>query len=132
MKNDKKTMNAVTRHEPNEEAATPRRIEYVLPAVNIYETGDGYLLEADMPGVTRQGLEISLDRNELTLSGRRESPSFETVHYRESSNGDFRRVFELDPEIDTEKISARMDSGVLTLTLAKREQLKPRKITVGD
>jgi HSP20 family protein len=132
MKNKTETMNAVTRHESDGGVAKPHRVEYVLPAVNIYETEDGYLLEADMPGVTRDGLEISLDRNELILLGRRETPSFETTHYRESSIGDFRRVFELDPEIDTDKISARMESGVLTLTLAKRERLKPRKITVSD
>lgn len=50
--------------------------------------------------------------------------------FRESSPADFRRVFELDPAIDTAKTSARMEQGVLTLTLPKSERVKPRKITV--
>jgi HSP20 family protein len=127
-------MKAVARRDENGNAAavSPERVEYVLPAVNIYETDDGYLLEADMPGVSREGLEIFLDQNELTLIGRRRGVSMPTTHYRESSEGDFRRVFELNPEIDTEKISARVENGVLTLSLAKREQVKPRRIKVTD
>lgn len=124
-------MNAVTKREPETPAAT-ERLRYQLPAVNIYETEEGYLLEADMPGVTRDGLEIHLDRNELTLLGRRSVTTPETAHYRESVDGDFRRVFELDPEIDTEKITARVESGVLSLHLAKREQMKPRRIAVTE
>lgn len=124
-------MNAVTKRETETPART-ERVDYVLPAVNIYSTEDGYRLEADMPGVTKDGLEIYLDRNELTLLGRRNTPKFDTVHYQESSDGDFRRVFELDPEVDTDKITARVDNGVLTLTLSKREHLKPRKITISE
>lgn len=107
-------------------------VEYVSPAVNIYETEDGYLLEADMPGVTRESLEIYLEGNELKLIGRRPEPTAETVHLRESNGGHFRRVFELDPEIDTDRITARVENGVLRLSLTRREQLKPRRITVGD
>jgi len=124
-------MKAVTKRE-TEAPATAERVNYQLPPVNIYETDDGYTLEADMPGVAKDGLEIFLERNELTLLGRRRESKPETVHYRESGDGDFRRVFELDPEIDTDKIAARVDNGVLTLHLAKREQLKPRKIAVSD
>ncbi len=108
------------------------RVSYLLPAVNIYETPDGYTLEADMPGVSKEGLEIYLDQNELTLLGRRSGSTPETVHYRESADGDYRRVFELDPEIDTDRITARVESGVLTLHLARREQVKPRQIAVTD
>lgn len=124
-------MKAVTKREP-ETSTTAERVTYQLPAVNIYETSDGYTLEADMPGVAKDGLEIFLERNELTLLGHRREAKPETTHYRESGTGDFRRVFELDPEIDTDKINARVDNGVLTLHLAKREQMKPRKIAVSD
>ncbi|MBX3746198.1 MAG: Hsp20/alpha crystallin family protein [Verrucomicrobiae bacterium] len=123
-------MKTVAQREP-ENAAT-ERVQYAIPPVNIYETPEGYLLEADMPGVTRDSLEIYLDRNELTLLGRRGITPTEGVHYRESGEGDFRRVFELDPEIDTDKITARVDQGVLTLHLARREHLKPRKISVTE
>src|SRR5437879_3057906 len=92
-----------------------RRTEFVSPEVNIFETKDGYVLEAEMPGVTKDGLEITLEGNEITIIGHRhfEPPSGETL-FRESRDLDYRRVFELDPAIDTSKISARMDQGVLT------------------
>lgn len=126
-------MNAVTQCEPKPTTeATPERLSYVLPSVDIYETKDGYTLEADMPGVTRESLEIYLDQNELTLLGRRAQPSYESRHYRESGTGDFRRVFELDPEINTENITAKVENGVLTLHLAKREEVKPRRIAITD
>lgn len=126
-----KSMNATSPCETTSESRTQRE-NYVLPAVNIYQTQDGYLLEADMPGVSRDGLEIYLDQNELTLLGHRSRVTPEGVHYRESSEGEFRRVFELDPEIDTDKITARVENGVLTLHLARREQAKPRQIAITD
>ena len=104
---------------------------YMSPRVNITETKDGYMLQAEMPGVNKEGLEISLEGNELTLVGRRphETEGLDLV-YRESTGRDFRRVFVLDPTIDTAKIEAKMDNGVLHLHLPKAEQVKPRKITV--
>ena len=109
----------------------PRREEYVTPEVNIFETKDGYVLEAEMPGVNKGGLEITLEGNEITITGHRQSePVSGEVLFRERQTADFRRVFELDPAIDTGRISARMDQGVLTLTLPKSERVKPRKITV--
>jgi len=132
-------MNNVTKHEKRPVAETQRadgqrqvpERGYLSPPVNITETKDGYVLEAEMPGVNKEGLEISLEGNELTLVGRRheERSGLELV-YRESSNRDFRRVFSLDPTIDTSKIEAKMDNGVLRLHLPKAEQLKPRKIAV--
>ncbi len=111
-------------------ASRPAR-EYVSPEVNIFETKDGYLLEAEMPGVNKDGLEIMLEGNEITIVGHRpnEVATGEPV-FRERALADYRRVFELDPAIDTGKITAKMDQGVLTLTLPKSERVKPRKITV--
>jgi len=105
---------------------------YVSPPVNIFETKDSFILEAEMPGVTKDGLEVTLEGNALTLVGRRsdESPRGEPT-YRESRPAHFRRVFELDPALDTTRINARMEQGVLTLTLPKAEKVKPRKITVS-
>ncbi len=124
-------MNAVAKRETGN-LQTADRASFLLPAVNIYETEEGYQLEADMPGVNKDGLEIYLDHNELTLLGRRARSTSETEHYRESGEGDFRRVFELNPEIDTDKITARVENGVLSLSLSKREQVKPRRITVSE
>lgn len=108
-----------------------RSTQFVSPEVNIYETKDGYVLEIEMPGVNKEGLEITLEGNEITITGRRQTepvPGEALSH--ESHNADYRRVFELDPAIDTAKVSARMDQGVLTLSLPKSERVKPRKISV--
>jgi len=108
-----------------------RQVEYIAPDVNIYETKEGYILEAEMPGVSKDGLEITLEGTEITLTGHRTEPALNgEALLRESSALDYRRVFDLDPAVDTGKISARMEQGVLTLTLPKSEQVKPRKIKV--
>jgi HSP20 family protein len=106
---------------------------FVTPEVNIFETKDGYVLEAEMPGVNKQGLELTLEGNELTILGRRGSvESTAQPLHRESPQAGYRRVFELDPAIDTARIDAKIDQGILTVHLPKSEQVKPRKIHVGD
>ena len=126
-------MNTVTQEEARPQTApgveSPR--EYISPGVNIVETKDGYVLEAEMPGVNKDGLDIQVEENVLTLVGRRVSAPGGTSLHRESRAADFRRVFELDTSIDTQKINARIDQGILTVTLPKAEKVKPRKITVG-
>jgi len=124
-------MNAVAQRDNNQSVAQPER-RFVAPEVNIFENKNEYVLEAEMPGVTKDGLEITLEANVLTLVGHRSdaTPTGEAV-YRESRPVDFRRVFELDPAIDADKISARVDQGVLTLTLPKAERVKPKKISVS-
>jgi len=108
-----------------------RDYQYVSPECNIFETKDGYVLEAEMPGVDKAGLEITLENNELTIVGHRAEENFPgTPLFRERNYADFRRVFELDPAIDSAKITAKIDQGVLTLTLPKSEKVKPRKISV--
>lgn len=108
-----------------------QRRGWLQPQVNIVETKDGFVLEAEMPGVSKDGLEILLEGNELTILGRRHQAVEGTqAVYRESYDSDFRRSFELDPTIDTGRISARMENGVLYLDLPKAERVKPRKITV--
>jgi len=126
-------MNTTVQNTNPATTARPAREEYVAPEVNIFETKDGYVLEAEMPGVGKDGLEITLDGNEITLTGRRgaETVTGQSV-FRERRLADFRRVFELDPAIDTSKIAARLEQGVLTLTLPKSERVKPRKIVVSD
>ena len=104
---------------------------YLSPEVNIFETTDGYVLEAEMPGVSKDSLEITLEGTEITITGHRQvEPMPGEALFQESRNAGFRRVFELDPVIDTGKVSARMEQGVLKLTLPKSERVKPRKITV--
>jgi len=123
-------MKLVTQRENKPVADRPA--EYVSPEVNIFESGDGYVLEADMPGVNKQGLELTLEGNEITIVGRRQmEPLAGAPLFRESRSYDYRRVFELDPAVDTGRIAARMEQGVLTVTLPKSEAVKPRKIVVN-
>jgi HSP20 family protein len=126
-------MKAIVQTEPKAAAERTEYQEFVVPVVNIFETGDGYALEAEMPGVNKDGLEITLEGNEITILGRRTAePVNGELLLRERSAADYRRVFELDPAIDTNQISAKMEQGMLTLTLPKSERVKPRKITVSD
>jgi HSP20 family protein len=133
------TMTKTDKRQPEQRSQEVQRAQpeaqrgYISPRVNITETKDGYLLEAEMPGVNKAGLEILLENNELTLVGHRhlEHPNAQLL-YRESVDRDFRRVFTLDPTIDSPKIDARMENGVLKLHLPKAEELKPRKIKVSD
>jgi HSP20 family protein len=126
-------MKAIIQSEPKAAAERTDHQEYIAPMVNIFETKDGYALEAEMPGVNRDGLEITLEGNEITIHGRRAAePVKGDLLFGERSAADYRRVFELDPAIDTARIAAKMEQGILTLTLPKSEQVKPRKITVSD
>lgn len=124
-------MNTLTKMDRNADIEANR--SYLSPPVDIYETKEAYVLEADMPGVNKQGLEILLEGNELTLVGHREPPpQVGDVVHREAASLDFRRAFELDPSIDSTRISAQIEQGQLRLLLPKAERLKPRQIAVTD
>jgi HSP20 family protein len=106
--------------------------QFSAPSASVVEAGDGYTLEIEMPGVNKDGLEISVENNELTIVGRRSHPGVEgMLIHRESRSENYRRAFELDPSIDADKITAKIDQGVATLTLPKAEHVKPRKIAVS-
>jgi len=106
--------------------------QFVAPSASVIEDGDGYLLQVEMPGVNKEGLEISTEGNELTITGRRSLPTIQgTLLHHESRRENFRRTFELDPSIDVSKINARIEQGLLTVTLPKADHVKPRMITVS-
>jgi HSP20 family protein len=89
------------------------------------------LLKLDMPGVKKESLDINVEDNEMRITGRREATDVEgTYLLRERARGDFQTVYTLDDTIDVSKIDARLDNGVLTVTLHVKEAVKPRKITV--
>ena len=123
-------MNTLTRE--NRESDRSQAEQFITPPASVREIGDGYMLEIEMPGVKKDGLEISVENNELTIIGRRSLPVVEgTLIHRESRSENFRRMFEIDPSIDADKISAKIDQGLVMLTLPKAEHVKPRKITVS-
>lgn len=106
---------------------------FIPPPANIAANENEYLLEVEMPGVDKDGVEITVDGSELTIIGRRkqELPDGELV-YSESPLADYQRVFELGPDVDTGRISAQMEQGVLKLHLPKSETAKPRKIPIAS
>jgi HSP20 family protein len=109
-----------------------QRSTFVRPLANITETPDGFVVEAELPGVSKGGLEVTVENGELVIVGRRSTavPSGQQI-YRETRLADYRRVFELDPSIDAAKITAHLESGLLKLVLPKAESVKPRKIEIA-
>lgn len=107
-----------------ENATVESPVQTVNPRVDIHEKADAYYLVADLPGVRKADAEVNLDNGELSISGRRTSGKDEPVLQ-------YRRFFSVDPAIDSEKISAHVENGVLTVTLPKPEAVKPRRINVS-
>jgi HSP20 family protein len=123
-------MNTLTRE--TRESDRGQAEQFINSPASVTEIADGYMLEIEMPGVKKGGLEISVENNELTVNGRRSLPAVEgTLIHRESRPENFRRVFEIDPSIDADKISAKIDQGLVTLIPPKAEHVKPRKIAVS-
>lgn len=113
-------------------APVSSQVVYATPRVNLHQSAEGYTLEVEMPGVRREGVDVSVDDSQLVITGQRasvEQPGKPV--YRERSATAYRRVFDLDPSIDPAKITARLDQGLLTLSLPKAEAVKPRKIEIS-
>jgi len=111
--------------------STNESAAYLIPVADITSSRDAYLLQVEMPGVDKSGLELTVENGELLIVGhRRRIGSIGETVYREMRTNDYRRVYELDPSIDTGKINARIEQGLLTVTLPKAETVKPRKIAV--
>ncbi len=107
----------------------------VFPPINAWEDDGAVYIEAELPGLKTEDLEITLIGNELTISGQRPSGvaggTGEVVeHRRERATGRFSRVVRLGPGVDPDRVSAALENGVLTITLPKTEAAKPRKIAV--
>ena len=124
-------MNAVTENQNRPSQNFESECRFITPPANISATNAEYFVEIDMPGVNKEGLQVTVENNELTIIGRRSSdmPSGE-ICYCESPQADFRRAFELGPDVDTTKISAEMKQGVLKLRVPRSERAKPRQIEV--
>ncbi|MDP9254202.1 MAG: Hsp20/alpha crystallin family protein [Verrucomicrobiota bacterium] len=122
-------MNTLVRE--NRNIGRAQREQFIAPAASVIEDGDAYTLQIEMPGVNKEGLEISVENNELVITGHRSLPTIEgTLLHRESRPENYRRSFEIDPSIDIDKVSAKIEQGVVTLHLPKPEHVKPRKVSV--
>jgi HSP20 family protein len=125
-------MNTLVRENRSSNGDRQATEQFIAPIATVLENTDGYTLEVEMPGVGKENLDMWVENNELTIVGRRSPLAVEgTLLHRESRSENFRRSFELDPSIDANKISAKIEQGVVTLTLPKAEEVKPRKIAVA-
>lgn len=100
------------------------------PAVDIFENHDSLVMIADMPGVDKDGVELHLEENLLTIRGQITKEELGSPLIAEYPAGDFMRSFTLSDIIDQSKIEASMKDGVLRVVLPKAEASKPRKIAV--
>lgn len=122
-------MSTLTKN-PETQGAT--RVHFVTPRANFHHDTNGYTLEVELPGVSKDGVEITVDDGQLSIIGHRTaSPVQAGIIHNERQAADFRRVFDLDPGIDTSNISAGIEQGLLTVKLHKAETAKPRKIEVS-
>lgn len=115
-----------------EESTIPVRT--FLPTTDIFETNDALKVVMEMPGVDKSNLEVNVENDVLSVSGRIDLSKYEKLQpvYTEYNIGHYRRTFNLSSSrINQDRIAAEMKDGVLTLTLPKVEQAKPRRISVG-
>lgn len=102
------------------------------PAIDVYETADRYVVAAEVPGLTREEIELAMADSRLIIRGERFNRASENVRYHqiERGHGAFSRTFEFTDKIDVEKVTADLTDGVLTVTLPKAPPAPGRKIDV--
>ena len=114
-----------------------QRGQSFVPPMDVSETGDGYVVEASVPGLKPEDLEITIENNVLTIKGemRQEHENRERNYHRiERRYGSFQRTITLPTTVKSDAIQASLDNGILRLEVPKAEEVKPRKISVrvGD
>lgn len=114
------------------DAAVAREKNYLLPPVDVVEDASGITLYADLPGVPKEGLDLQVEGETLTIAGSIALPLAEDAaptHVEVAVPG-YRRVFTLSRELDTAKVQASFEAGVLTLRIPKAEHAQPRKVEI--
>jgi HSP20 family molecular chaperone IbpA len=117
--------------EQKQEGTVPARA--FIPNADIYETEQALMVLMEMPGVERGNVDIRVENDVLDVEGKIDFSQYQGLRpiYAEYPVGHYRRSFSLSNRIDQHKISAEMNDGVLTITLPKAEENKPRRITIG-
>ena len=106
------------------------KVKFTYPAVNVKEYEDHFLLQLSVPGYSKKEISINVEEDQLVISSEKEGIETENFTMREFNYGTFKRKFTLPKDVDTEKIEASFSNGILTLTIPKIEEVKPRKITI--
>jgi HSP20 family protein len=104
-----------------------------FPAVNVWSGEEGLAVAAELPGIDPKDLDVALDGDRLTIKGNRPAPEAKegrVLHLQERGRGEFARTFQLPYAVDADKVEARYEKGILHLTLPRREQDKPKRITI--
>jgi HSP20 family protein len=104
------------------------------PAVDILETTESYVVKAELPGVPKEDVHITVENNVLTLKGERRFEKDETkenYHRVERTYGAFARSFTLPTRVDHDSVQAKFDNGVLTITVPKAAEAKPKQVEIG-
>jgi HSP20 family protein len=117
---------------PRENGETASGAFTFTPAVDIFEQGETTVIMADMPGVSSEDIDVTLERRVLTLRGKVKPHAPEGYRHLSSEyrEGDYLRVFTLSDEIDHAKINAKLKNGLLRLELPRTAEAKPKKISV--
>lgn len=114
-----------------EKKDTTEEVRKIIPPVDIYETQNEVILIADIPGVSKENLKLDIDNDELSIKGPfLEKDTGGEKLLDECIYGEYYRTFAIGDAIDKEKIAAKLENGVLTLTFPKLEKVKPRKINI--
>jgi HSP20 family protein len=111
-----------------------RQVSAFVPAFEVKETNEAFVVKADVPGVQESNLDIAVHNNVLTVSGTRnaeERKEGDNFALYERQYGSFSRSFSLPDTADGERVEAKLEAGVLTLTIWKRAEAKPRKIALN-
>ncbi len=109
---------------------TRERRVFVRPASNICEEDAAVILKLEMPGVSKDGIDVNIEGDILTVNGRRGERESGSFLIRERRHGDYRATYTLDERVNRDKVEATMERGVLTLTLHLKDEVKPRKISI--
>lgn len=122
----------VTTQEAGTVQESPEMENAIRPPVDIFEDASGITLRADMPGVSRERLDVHVDRDTLAITGKADIPMPKGMQalYADVRSTRYERSFSLSRELDGGSITANLKDGVLTLHIPKREEHKPRKIEV--
>jgi len=105
----------------------------VFPALNVYESGDRLVIQAELPGIKAEELDVSVEGETLTLKGQRQHKPKDgkiSYHRREIETGSFNRAVTLPCRVQPDAISARLANGILILELPKAAEVKPRQIRI--